>query len=89
MVGQTLDAVYENGVFRPLQPVDGDVKEGEKVRLRLLTVGAALRALEELTHIYDGLSEEEIKEIEKVILSRGNRSVTRHNAGQSKARKTP
>ena len=88
-MGQILNAVYENGVFRPLEPVGGDVNEGEKVRLRLITVSAALRALEELTHIYDGLSEEEIKEIEKVILSRDNRSVTRHNAGRSRARKIP
>ena len=86
---QMVEAVYENGVFRPVQPVEADLKEGEKVRLRVLTVSAALKALEDLTHIYDGLSEEEIREIERAILNRSNRSGPRHVEGQPKARKTP
>ena len=72
MAENVLDAVYENGVFRPVEPVGEGIKEGERVRLRLLTASAALRALEELTHIYDGLPEEEIEEIEKIILDRNN-----------------
>ena len=84
MAGQIVDAVYENGVFRPLQPVGKDINEGEKVRLRLLTVGMALKSLEELTHIYDGLSEDEIKEIEKAIL---NRTGPKLDEDQSKTRK--
>ena len=30
---KTIEAVYENGVFKPLQKVD--LKEGEKVRLKI------------------------------------------------------
>ena len=71
---QTIEAVYENGVFRPLQPLNEEVKEGEKVRLRLYTINAALQALNALTHIYDGLSEEEIAQVEKAILRRSNNS---------------
>ncbi len=65
-----LDAIYENGVFRPLHPVGQEIKEGEKVALRVYSVSAALKALEELTHIFDGLPEEEIQEIEKIALRR-------------------
>ena len=34
---QTLEAVFENGVFRPLEPTTVD--EGETVRLTLETIG--------------------------------------------------
>jgi|GEM_PF-6120313 len=33
MVNRTIEAVYEKGVFRPLQKVE--LREGEKVRLRV------------------------------------------------------
>ena len=75
---QIIEAVYENGMFRPVSPVSGMIKEGEKVRLPLYTVDMALRALEDLTHTYDGLSEAEIKEIEKAILNRNGNSGSGH-----------
>ncbi|WP_456329706.1 antitoxin family protein [Archaeoglobus sp.] len=34
-----IDAIYENGVFKPLQKVD--LKEGERIRLRLEEEGMA------------------------------------------------
>lgn len=71
---QTLEAVYENGMFRPLQPVGQQIKEGEKVRLQVHTVSAALHAIEELMHIFDGLTEEEIREIEKAVVRRSGES---------------
>ncbi len=74
MMNQPLDAIYENGVFRPLQPIGHEIKEGEKVSLRVHTVADALQALEELTHIFDGLPEEEIQEIENIALKRSRRS---------------
>ncbi|WP_290598015.1 MULTISPECIES: antitoxin family protein [unclassified Archaeoglobus] len=32
-MGKIIEAIYENGVFKPLERVD--LKEGEKVRLKL------------------------------------------------------
>jgi predicted DNA-binding antitoxin AbrB/MazE fold protein len=75
MTKQFLDVVYENGVFRPLEPLKEELREGEHVRLVLVPEAdsnAALDTLNEVTHIYDGLSDEEIDEFEKIALDRSN-----------------
>lgn len=87
MAEQTIKAVYENGVFRPLGPVGEAIEEGQKVHLRIRTVGAALQSLEELTHIYDGLSEEEIKELEQIILNRSS-SFSQRSAEDQQVKET-
>lgn len=33
---RTIDAIYENGVFKPLQEIDIDIKEHERVEIRIL-----------------------------------------------------
>lgn len=70
-----VDAVYEDGVFRPLSPVTDSVAEGQHVRLTISPVSEAGDSddpLELLRNIYAGVSEEEISEIEKVMLDRSN-----------------
>jgi predicted DNA-binding antitoxin AbrB/MazE fold protein len=67
-----VEAVYENGVFRPLTPLGEPIKEGKKVRR---SIDAALSPEEMLrlaTSVYEGLSEEEIAEIEKIALDRSD-----------------
>lgn len=70
---QMLDAIYENGVFRPLERPK--VSEGQRVRLIVETppdtdVDDMLRLAAE---VYDGLSTEQIEEIEKIALDRSRR----------------
>lgn len=70
MVSQTIKVVYENGVFRPLTPPELQIEEGDEV---FVTVEHRLSP-KEMTKlaasVYEGLSEEEIKEIERIALDR-------------------
>ena len=64
----SVDAVYEHGSLRLLEPVD--LEEGQRVRVDLHTEDAE-DPLEILAGVYNGLSEEEIGEVEDAILNRG------------------
>ncbi len=67
---ETLDAIYKNGVFRPLKPPT--MLDGLKVRLVVETPPES--STEDLlglaAKVYDGLSDEQIEEIEKIALDR-------------------
>lgn len=67
---QTLDAIYENGVFRPLE--SPKISEGQKVKLTVETtlVSSPDDMLELAAQVYQGLSAEQIDEIEKIALAR-------------------
>jgi len=65
-VQQTLEAVYENGVFRPLEKIE--IAEGQQVRLIVETLPEDL--LELAAQVYEGLSDKEIDEIEQIALDR-------------------
>jgi predicted DNA-binding antitoxin AbrB/MazE fold protein len=65
-------ATYKNGVFRPLDELEISLEEGEAVRLTIEALPPPQSSLELLFHLYYGLSEEEITEIEKIILDRRN-----------------
>jgi predicted DNA-binding antitoxin AbrB/MazE fold protein len=65
-------ATYKSGVFRPLDELKMSLEEGQAVRLTIEALPPPQSSLELLFHIYDGLSEEEIAEIEKIILDRSN-----------------
>lgn len=65
-----LDAVYENGVFRPLKPPE--IPEGQQVRL-VIESSATPKPDEMLklaAQVYQGLSDQEIDEIEQIALDR-------------------
>jgi predicted DNA-binding antitoxin AbrB/MazE fold protein len=70
---QTIEAVYQNGMFKPLVPVSVDVADGETVTI---TIGDKKFSPEEYIElgkkVYQGLSDEEIAEIEKIALDRSN-----------------
>ena len=66
-----LDAIYEDGVFRPVAPPTTIIADGQKVRITVDNE-ALPPALQLLRSIYDGLSEAEIDEIEQITLQRGN-----------------
>ena len=81
MKEETIAAIYENGVFRPLDPVDGSVSEGQRVDLVVMPVAQTTLTPDEIlalaASVYDGLSEEEINELEKIALDRSNWSTGR------------
>jgi predicted DNA-binding antitoxin AbrB/MazE fold protein len=66
-----IDAVYENGAFRPLQPESVVVPNGQIVRLTIEdeTEPEQLRLA---AQVYEGLSASEIDEIEHIALDRSN-----------------
>lgn len=65
---QTLDAIYEQGVFRPLQ--NPEVAEGQHVRLVVETLpeSSVEDILDSAAQVYTGLSDEQIDEIEQIAL---------------------
>jgi predicted DNA-binding antitoxin AbrB/MazE fold protein len=69
-VKATVDAVFQGGVFRPVQRPG--FLEGEHVRMTVESVRTATP--EEIfalaTHVYDGLSDEDIDEIEEMAQHR-------------------
>ncbi len=72
-MARAIEAVYEHGAFRPLEPVE--LTEGKKVRLSVDVVEEGLTPDEMLAlarKVYEGLSEENIREIEAIALDRSN-----------------
>ena len=67
---QTVDAVYEKGVFKPLK--SPKLPEGQHVRLEIETPPAKRSddLLELAAKVYEGLSDKQIDEIEKIALDR-------------------
>jgi len=70
MTRQSLDAIFENGVFRPLDPNSVPVSEGQQVRIIVEAAQSEKDILEAASSVYNGLSEEQIKEIEQIALNR-------------------
>ncbi|HKP54649.1 MAG TPA: hypothetical protein VJ183_18585 [Chloroflexia bacterium] len=65
------NAVYWDGTFSPLTPSEERIEEGQHARLTIEDAeDTPLSTLHLLTHIYDGLPEEQIREIEEIILDR-------------------
>ncbi len=72
---QTIEAIYQNGMFKPLKPVSEEITDGEKVKLVVETETEneeenSIMKLAE--NFYEGISEEDIDEIEKIALDRSN-----------------
>ncbi len=65
---QTCEAVFENGVFRPLE-LPTALADGQRVRL-IVEAGEPTDVLALAAWVYEGLSEAEIKEIERIALDR-------------------
>ena len=67
---ETIDAVYESGVFRPLSKPA--VADGQKVRLVVDTQAGSpdLDPIDLAADVYKGLSEEQIAQVEEAALDR-------------------
>lgn len=69
---QTLEAIYENGVFRPLKSLK--LSEGQQVWLMVETnlEWTPEDMLNLAAQVYQGLSDEQVDEIEQIALNRRN-----------------
>lgn len=78
---QTINAIYENGVFRPLK--SPAISEGQQVRLIVETISDPTpeELLELAAKVYQGLSAEQSDEIEQIALNRRDFFGRAANAG--------
>ena len=60
-----IDAIYESGSFRPLQSASVPLKDGERVRITVENESEP-EILRLAAAVYDGLTPEEIDEIEAI-----------------------
>jgi predicted DNA-binding antitoxin AbrB/MazE fold protein len=72
MITQTIEAVFEDGVFRPLTPLREVIPKGRPVRLSIESEESPSNILALATQVYEGLSETQIDEIEEIAFSRRN-----------------
>lgn len=66
---QSLEAIYENGTFRPVHPESLAISDGQLVRITVDDQPEP-EALRLAARVYEGLSETEIGEIEEIALDR-------------------
>lgn len=69
---ETINAVYENGVFRPLKTPR--IPSGKHVVLEIDVPeeGSPEEILQLATHVYEGLSDSDIDEVEAIAFDRSN-----------------
>ncbi|MEJ5310035.1 MAG: antitoxin AF2212-like protein [Anaerolineae bacterium] len=70
MTAQTFTAVFEKGKFRPLTKFRLPISEGQQVRLTVETPESPTGVLALATQVYEGLTEDQIDEVEQIILNR-------------------
>lgn len=66
MTTQICEAVFQDGKFRPVQPISSELAEGQRVRLVVEAQDTDVLSL--ATSVYDGLSDAEVKEVEDIAL---------------------
>ncbi|MDJ0616352.1 MAG: antitoxin family protein [Calothrix sp. MO_192.B10] len=69
---QTLKAIYENGVFRPLEKPNLNEGESVKITVESTTSFTPQEMLKLAAEVYEGLLETDIDEIEELALQRDN-----------------
>ena len=69
MTIQSLEAVFENGVFRPITQPAQPLVEGQRVRLTM-ELPEPEETLRLATDVFTGLSVEQMNTIEQIILDR-------------------
>ncbi len=73
IMSQTIEAIYQNGMFKPLNPVLEEIAEGETVEITIKEKRLSPDEMLKLAgQVYEGLSAEDIEEIERIALDRTN-----------------
>ncbi len=73
-MSENLDAVYENGAFRPVNNADVHLCDGARVRLTVEPIpeNGNHNVLELAAKVYAGLSDEDIADVERIATDRTN-----------------
>ena len=72
-MSQTVEAIFKDGIFKPVDDGSLDLSEGQRVTLTVeLPPQGDANLLELAGQVYEDLSEDEINEIERLTLERGN-----------------
>ena len=71
---KNIDAIYEDGAFRPIECGVLSLKDGARVRLTVEQVAddSDRNVLDLAARVYAGLSDEDVVEIEKIATERSN-----------------
>lgn len=70
---QKIEAIYQNGIFKPITPVSDEISEGEEVIIDIKSKEESANEIMKLAeNFYEGISDEDIEEMEKVMLDRSN-----------------
>ena len=70
MTTETVDAIFEHGTFRLVQPLHLPLRDGQRVRLVVETEESPDAILALATSVYDGLSPQDVSDIEQIALQR-------------------
>jgi len=70
MSAQRIEAVYERGAFRPVVPLPTPLREGQRVQLMVEAPPETQAYFDLVTHVFDGLSDEEAAAIEAIAQRR-------------------
>lgn len=72
-MSQVIDAIFINGNFKPLNGGHIPLAEGQRVRLIVETPPNSDKDLVELAgQVYEGLTDEQVHEIETIAVDRSN-----------------
>jgi len=72
-MSRVIDAVFSDGNFKPLNGDRLPLSEGQRVRLIIETPPDSDKDLLELAgQVYEGLSDEQVREIETIAVDRSN-----------------
>jgi len=71
-VTRSLQAIYEGGVLRPLEDPGLEEHQRVHIEIQIEPQPGASAALEAWHRVYEGLSDNEIAEVEAITLDRGH-----------------
>jgi predicted DNA-binding antitoxin AbrB/MazE fold protein len=72
MTTETIEAIFEHGTFRLIQPPTIPLRDGQRVRLVVEAEEAPDVILALVARVYEGLSPQDIAEVEQIVLQRGD-----------------
>jgi len=70
MTTETLDAIFEHGIFRLVRPPSIPLRDGQRVRIVVETEESPEAILALAASVYEGLSPQDITEVEQIALQR-------------------
>ena len=71
-MGRVLEAIYEDGVLKPLEAPGLDERQRVKLELLDTSFDSVDQHLAAWHQLYEGFSDKEVEEIETIVLDRSN-----------------